>query len=104
MSKRLENKVAWVSGAASGMGEGVARLFAEEGAAVALVDLQAEKGRRIADEIKAGGGRAVYIQTDVTKEERVRASIEQAVTAFGGLQILVNCAGIVQIGLLHNVS
>ena len=48
MSKRLDNKVAWVSGAASGMGEAIAHLFAEEGAAVALIDVQADKGRAVA--------------------------------------------------------
>src|SRR5688572_28842452 len=103
MAKRLENQVAWITGAASGMGEGISRLFAEEGAAVAMVDVQADRGKKIADEIKSAGGRAAYIQADVTKDAEVRASIEQAVKQFGGVQILVNCAGIVHVGPLHEL-
>src|SRR3954466_14734729 len=53
MANRLQNQVAWVSGAASGIGEAVARLFAQEGAAVALADVQTERGRAIVNEIRA---------------------------------------------------
>ncbi|MBI3909505.1 MAG: SDR family oxidoreductase [Armatimonadetes bacterium] len=104
MSGRLQNQVAWISGAASGMGEATACLFAREGAAVALIDIQAENGRRIAEQIRTGGGRASFIECDVTREAPVRSSIEQTVEQFGGLQILVNCAGIVQVKLLHEVT
>src|SRR5947208_2582239 len=93
-----------MSGAASGMGEATAHLFAREGASVALADVQCEKGRRIAGEIQAAGGAALFIECDVTCEEAVRTSIEQAVEAFGGLQIVVSCAGIVQVQLLHEAS
>ena len=101
---RLQNQMAWVSGAASGMGEGIARLFAREGAAVALVDVQAEKGLAIAEEIRAEGGRAIFIECDVANEAAVRASIDQTVKEFGGLQTIVNCAGIVQVRLLHELA
>jgi NAD(P)-dependent dehydrogenase (short-subunit alcohol dehydrogenase family) len=101
---RLENQVAWISGAASGIGEAIAQLFAREGAAVALVDVQAAKGRAIADGIRANGGKAVFIECDVSREDHVRASIEQAVREFGGLSIIVNCAGIVQVKLLHELD
>ena len=104
MSARLQNQVAWISGAASGMGEGIARLFAREGAAVALVDVQAGKGAAVAEQIRAEGGRAIFIECDVAKEAAVRASIERAEKEFGGLQIIVNCAGIVQIKLLHELD
>src|SRR5262245_29725088 len=104
MSVRLKNQLAWISGAASGMGEGIARLFAREGAAVALVDIQAEKGRAIADQIRTAGGRAVFIKCDVTRESEVRDSIEQTGKEFGGLQIIVNCAGIVQVKQLHELN
>src|ERR1043166_3639104 len=97
MSARLQNQVAWISGAASGMGEGIARLFAREGAAVALVDVQAAKGQAIAEEIRGDGGRAVFVECDVRDEASVRSSIGQAVREFGGLQTIVNCAGIVQV-------
>src|ERR1051326_7969674 len=104
MSGRLQNQVAWVSGAASGMGEGIARLFAREGAAVALADVQAAKGAAVAEQIRAEGGRAIFIECDVAKEAAIRASIERTEKEFGGLQVIVNCAGIVQIKLLHELD
>jgi NAD(P)-dependent dehydrogenase (short-subunit alcohol dehydrogenase family) len=104
MSGRLQNQVAWISGAASGMGEGIARLFAREGAAVALVDIQAGKGTAVAGKIQTENGRAIFIECDVAKEAAVRASIERTEKEFGGLQIIVNCAGIVQIKLLHELD
>lgn len=104
MGTRLQHQVAWISGAASGMGEGIARLFAREGAAVALVDVQTARGQAIAEEIRAAGGRAVFIECDVRQDTSVRFSIEQTVREFGGLQTLVNCAGIVQVKLLHELE
>jgi NAD(P)-dependent dehydrogenase (short-subunit alcohol dehydrogenase family) len=104
MNDRLQNQAAWISGAASGMGEAVARLFASEGAAVALVDVQANKGRTIAKKIRADGGRAIFIECDVSRENEVRGSIEQAAKEFGGLGIIVNCAGVVQVKLLHQLD
>jgi NAD(P)-dependent dehydrogenase (short-subunit alcohol dehydrogenase family) len=104
MSGRLQNQVAWITGAASGMGEGIARLFAREGATVALVDVQAGKGAAVAETIRAEGGRAIFIECDVAKEAAVRASMERTEKEFGGLQIIVNNAGIVQIKLLHELD
>src|SRR6267142_2409022 len=72
---KLDKQVAWISGAASGMGEGIARLFAREGAAVALADIQAAKGAVVAEKIRAEGGRAIFIEGDVAKEAAVRASL-----------------------------
>jgi NAD(P)-dependent dehydrogenase (short-subunit alcohol dehydrogenase family) len=104
MGTRLQHQVAWISGAASGMGEGIARLFTREGAAVALVDVQIARGVAIAGEIRAEGGRAVFIECDVRNEAAVRASMEQTVREFGGLHTIVNCAGIVQVKLLHELD
>ncbi len=104
MSGKLQNQVAWITGAASGMGEGIARLFAREGAAVALIDVQAPKGAVVAEKIRAEGGRAIFIECDVAKEAAVRASLERTEKEFGGLQIIVNCAGIVQIKQLHELD
>ncbi len=104
MSKRLENQVAWVSGAASGMGEAIARLFAKEGAAVALIDVQVELGRAAEARIRKDGGRATFIECDVRREDAMRSSIEQTVQSFGGLHIIVNCAGIVQVRQLHELD
>lgn len=104
MNQRLQNQAAWVSGAASGMGEGIARLLAAEGAAVAIIDVQVEKGEAIAASIRAAGGRAVFMPCDVRREEPVRESIEATVREFGGLSIIVNCAGIVHVGLLDALA
>jgi NAD(P)-dependent dehydrogenase (short-subunit alcohol dehydrogenase family) len=86
------------------MGEGIARLFAREGAAVALIDVQAAKGQAVAEQIRAAGGRATFIECDVRREDQVRSSIEQAVREFSGLSIIVNCAGVVHAKLLHELD
>jgi NAD(P)-dependent dehydrogenase (short-subunit alcohol dehydrogenase family) len=104
MANRLQNQVAWISGAASGIGEAIARLFAEEGAAVGLADVQAERGQVIVDEIRAAGGRALFTNCDVGRADNVRSSIEQTAQEFGGLSIIVNCAGIVQVKLLDELD
>ncbi len=97
MSRRLEGQVAWIGGGASGIGEATERLFASEGARVAIADVQADLGRRLEASVRAAGGEAVYIECDVTREEQIRTSIDQAAARFGGLQIVVNCAGIVHV-------
>lgn len=102
--KRLAGQVAWISGAASGIGEATARLFAAEGAAVAVVDLQAERGQAVVEAIEAEQGRAIFVAGDVGQEEQVKTSIAQTVAHFGGLQIIVNCAGVVHVGPLHEYS
>jgi NAD(P)-dependent dehydrogenase (short-subunit alcohol dehydrogenase family) len=104
MSARLHNQIAWIGGAASGMGEATARLFASEGAAVVLADVQSQKGKTIAEQIRAAGGRTLFTDCDVRREDQVRSSIERGVQEFGGLQILINCAGIVQVKQLHELD
>ncbi len=104
MSERLKNQVAWISGAASGMGEATAELFANEGAAVAIVDVQVEMGRAIAERIQRNGGQAVFIECDVRHEDCIRSSIEQTIREFGRLTTIVNCAGIVHVKMLHELD
>jgi NAD(P)-dependent dehydrogenase (short-subunit alcohol dehydrogenase family) len=104
MANRLQNQLAWISGAASGIGEAIARLFAEEGAAVGLADVQPDRGQAVVDEIRAAGGRALFTHCDVARADDVRTSIEQTVREFGGLSIIVNCAGIVQVKLLDELD
>jgi NAD(P)-dependent dehydrogenase (short-subunit alcohol dehydrogenase family) len=104
MSRRLAGQTAWISGGASGIGAATARLFAAEGARVAIVDVQAESGRRLETSIRAAGGEAAFSACDVASEEQVRASIEETVARFGGLQIVVNCAGIVHVKRLHEYT
>lgn len=92
--KKLENKTAIVTGAASGMGKAIAILFAKEGAKVVLADLIQDDADQVAEEIRKQGGKAMAIACDVSKEESVIDLIETAIADFGGLDILVNNAGI----------
>lgn len=87
---RLQDKVAIVTGAASGFGRGIAELYASEGAKVVIADLN---GDAAADVARAIGGNALAIKADVTKRADVEAMIAATVKAFGGLDILVNNAG-----------
>ena len=100
MSK-LEGRIAIVTGAASGIGRGIADAFAEEGAAVAVVDKNEEGARTVAQEISARGGRAVAVGVDVTDEQRVAEMVERVRSEFGGeIHVLVNNAGIDTVSLL----
>lgn len=101
MSRRLEGRTAWISGAASGIGEGVARLFSAEGANVALVDVDRPRLESVQRAIASAVGRALASPADVSSGPAVRDSIEAAVAEFGGLDVVVNCAGVVHIGPLH---
>ena len=86
------------------MGEGTAELFAQEGAKVAVVDIQAERGQKVVERIAGHGGQAIFFECDVAQEEAVCESIEKTVEHFGGLQSIVNCAGIVHVAPLHEYS
>ncbi len=97
MGNKLIGQTAWISGAASGIGEATADLFAEEGANVARIDIKGPPEAVAA----AGRHRSVFIRADVSVESQVRDSIAETVAAFGGLDIIVNCAGIVHVKLLH---
>jgi len=99
--KKLAGQVAWVSGAASGIGEATAVLLAEHGAAVAVVDLKKGDANRVVKQIKAAGGEAIAIACDVSREAEVKHSIQHTAKAFGGLHIMVNNAGIVSLKLVH---
>ena len=89
---RLKDKVAIVTGAGSGFGEGIARTFADEGAKVLVADIDEQNGRRVARDI-AG---ARFCKVDVSEGKQVKAMVKAATDAFGGLDILVNNAGIAQ--------
>ena len=90
----LDNRVAFITGAASGIGEGTARRFAQEGAAVALADVTAEEGERVRAEIEAAGGQAIYLECDVSSPEAVKRAIATTVERFGKLDIVFANAGI----------
>ncbi|MEU4774219.1 3-oxoacyl-ACP reductase FabG [Micromonospora sp. NPDC023644] len=101
---RFADRVAVVTGAAQGIGAATARRLAAEGAAVAVVDLDAQRSRAVADEIAAAGGRALGIGCDVTDAEAVAAMTAQVVQAYGGLHVLVNNAGITRDNLLFKMA
>jgi NAD(P)-dependent dehydrogenase (short-subunit alcohol dehydrogenase family) len=94
MNLSFENKVALVTGAGSGMGLAAAQAFAEEGAAVALVDINESAVRTAADQLVAGGHKAAAIRCDVTDEAQVKAMVEQTLSAFGRLDAAFNNAGV----------
>lgn len=91
---RLANKVAVITGAASGMGQAASLLFAQEGASVVVVDLNIEAAEKTVKSIRAAGGKAIAVETDVADEASVRAMVASAVEAFGHIDVLYNNAGI----------
>ncbi len=90
---RLEGKVAFITGAGSGIARAAARLFAQEGARVVVAELKPELGRLTEQWVRDTGGEAKFVETDVTKEDSVKNSIQETVSQFGKLDILYNCAG-----------
>jgi NAD(P)-dependent dehydrogenase (short-subunit alcohol dehydrogenase family) len=100
----LSGKTAVITGAGSGIGEAVARLFAAEGAAVVIGDV-APAAEAVAENIRNDGGRVAFVRTDVTDEASVAALMDAAVSSFGALDILVANAGIAeQKGPVHELD
>jgi 3-hydroxybutyrate dehydrogenase len=90
----LQNKVALVTGAASGIGEQCARKLASLGAAVVIADLNLDNAQKVASSIVEAGGKAIAVSMDVTNEEAVNAGVERAVKELGSIDVLVSNAGI----------
>ena len=98
MAGRLDQTVALVTGASSGIGEATARALAAEGAAVAVVARRADRLETLAAEIRDGGGTALPIEADVASPEEASAAVERAVSELGRLDTLVNNAGVMLLG------
>ena len=96
---RLAGKVAFVTGAGSGIGQTAARRFAEEGARVAVADWRPDAARETAAELEG----AIAVEVDVTSAAAVEAALKQVVEAFGGLDVVVNNAGVTIVGATHEI-
>ena len=92
--KSLENKVAIVTGASSGIGEAIAITFAAEGAKVIVSDINEEGGKKVVEQIKNNGGEAFFIKADTSKPEENEKLVQETVAHFGKLDIAVNNAGV----------
>lgn len=90
----LQDKVAIVTGAAMGMGEATARLFAAAGAKVVVADFNEDKGRAVADDIAASGGESLFVKVDISNGEQVEAMVAATVERFGRLDVAVNNAAL----------
>ena len=91
---QLDNKVAFITGGASGIGMGTARRWAQAGAAVALADVQDEEGQGVRSEIEGAGGEAIFLTCEVSDPEAVRRALDTTVERFGKLDIVFANAGI----------
>jgi 3-hydroxyacyl-CoA dehydrogenase/3-hydroxy-2-methylbutyryl-CoA dehydrogenase len=87
----INNRVALVTGGASGLGEATVRRLLEKGARVSILDFAEERGRKVASEL---GPKVLFCKTDVTDEKSVQAAVDQTMTAFGAIHFSVNCAGV----------
>ncbi|HEV8087816.1 MAG TPA: SDR family NAD(P)-dependent oxidoreductase [Actinomycetota bacterium] len=90
---RLENRAALVTGGTSGIGEATCLLFGREGASVAVVGRNTERGKSVARRISDGGGNAIFIQADVRKSDDCRTAVDRTLETFGRLDVLFNNAG-----------
>lgn len=104
MGKKFIDKVVWISGAAQGIGRGIAEYFSEEGASVVLADVKQEAGKNLAEMIRNRDGKALFSLCDVSDEDSIKRSISDAYISFGRLDILVNNAGVNIIKCLHEYT
>lgn len=102
--KRLENKVAIITGGADGLGKAGATLFAKEGATVIIWDMNEEKGKETVSEIEASGGKATFLKVNTASFPEVEAATQKAIDQFGKIDILINNAGITRDASLKKMT
>jgi len=90
---KLEGKVAIVTGGAQGIGQGIVRCLAEEGADVVIADINGDAARKTADEVKASGRKSLAIEADLADNKKVKQVVQQTIDTFGKIDILVNNVG-----------
>ena len=93
MANRLNNKVAIITGAARGIGAKSAEFFAQEGASVAIWDINTERATEVIEKIQSNGGRGIFCQCDVTKSQEIEKAVDKTVSQLGFPHILFNNAG-----------
>lgn len=101
---RVKGKVAIVTGAAGGLGKAQALLLAKEGAEVVVTDVDDAQGNKVAEEIRHGGGKAIFLKHDVSSEQDWKEVIEKTLSEFGKLDVLVNNAGVILFKNIEDTS
>jgi len=101
---RLKDRVAIITGSTSGIGEASALLFGREGAKVVVVGRREKEGEKVVSKIRSEGGEAIFVQTDVSKEEEVKRMVEKTVSTYGRIDVLFNNAGYMATKKLHETS
>lgn len=101
---RLDSKIALITGATSGMGRASARLFAKEGATVIVAARRPERGNALTKEITDAGGRALYVELDVTDPDQWAAAVDQIEQTYGRLHILMNIVGTNEMSMIPTID